>query len=1099
MKVYSYIRNILFILSLLLINVLSFGQDTDIIRGTVIDSDTKETLIGITVVEIDKNERTLSGTATNLDGNYTLKLSGRKETRIRISGIGFVTKMIDYTGQKHLNISLVYDLITIDDVTVVAKAAISTDDGYMGIVKREQVNSISGLKVDEVSTIQATSIAEAIQGRIAGVDIAAASGDPGGGIRIQIRGTSSIMGDVEPLVIVDGLPYQTTSLKDFNFSTESVEEYSSLLDIPVENIMDIQMLKDAASAAIYGSKAANGVILITTKSGVKGKPQFKYNFKAAVKRQPDQIPLLDGNQYSTLMLDGMFNASNGLAFSKPKELSYDPNYKYYNEYSQNTDWVRAVTQTGVTQNHNLSISGGGENTRYFVSAAYTSEGGTTVGTSLDRISTIAKLDYIMTRKITVQSTFTYTHSYIKNNGSSVRSMAYKKAPNMSIYSFDDDGNLTDNYFSPQENYQGSGTKYYNPVAMVNESFGNTLSERLRTTLNAKYDITNDLKFTGYVVYDVNNKEVREFIPQEVYGSPFTSDLTNKMSHNNGKSYGFQGRGVISYKKKFAYSNFFSSMFGGDASKYPVTITGTMAGDANVTKNGTFKGSGSNAAASSLFDFFTANRLKSISTSEYLRRNISGTGALHLSMFGKYMLQATVRADGDSKFGQDKKWGVFPAFGVAVLLSEMGFLEHSESISFLKLRGSYGVNGRMPTNNDVFYSRYGADQSYYNYNGVELENIQLSSLQWEKTFQYDIGVESSFFKNRLSLEAEYYYKRTEDVIIPRISIPASTGFEVLEYANFGEILNKGWELNGSVLAVKKRDINVTFNFNVSNNINKVLSIPEGYEIASGSMNSNGSYLQKIEVGRPIGAFYGYKFNGVFARDEDNVILDDNNDIIYDNNGNPRRLRFGGSSGYVFVGGDAMYEDINRDGVIDKGDVVYLGNANPDLFGGFGLNMSYKGLYINPFFHFVVGQDVINITKMGLESMYSKDNQSTVVLRRWRKQGDETDIPRALYNKGYNFLGSDRYVEDASFMRLKTLSIGYKFNKQQLKRARIKDLNVYCNFYNLYTWTNYKGQDPEVNRNLGISFDSSGGVQFSGGKDNASTPPARNITFGLIIGF
>lgn len=1110
MQIFRLIRNVSLTLSFLLVIVAAYGQNAIILRGKVIDQATKEPLMATTIVEINKNERTVNGTVSDFNGDYSLKLSA-KNAMLRFSAIGYKAITIEYKGQQTLDVSLEPDVVSLGEVNVVAKAAKTANDGYMNILKKDQVGAIAGIELVELESVQATSVAEAIQGRISGVDIASASGDPGSGIKIQVRGASSIMGNSKPLVIVDGLPYQTTSMEDFNFSTESVEDYSSLLDVPVENIKDIQVLKDAATAAIYGSKAGNGVILITTKGGKKGRPKFTYNYKMAIAQQPKPIPLLNGDQYSTLMLESVFNADNGLGFTKPVELSYDPDYELYKEYSQNTDWLGGVSRTGYTQNHNLSVSGGGENTQYFISAGYTSEEGTTIGTSLDRLSTSMKLNYKMTRKVNIQSSFAYTHSDINNNGTgepvrgqrkSVRQMAIMKAPNMSIYSFDENGELTDNYFSPQESFQGAGSQYFNPVAMAYESMANTLSERLRTSINVKYDINKDINWTSYVVYDVNNKEIREFTPQEVYGSSFSSSNSNKMSHNNGKSYDFQGRTTFLYKTRSAESNFFASVFGGEASQYPVKLTSTVSADVNITNSATFKGEASNAASNTLNDFFIASRLKNIKSSENLRRTLSGTGSMHLNVFGKYLLQGTLRADGDSKFGQDKKWGIFPAFGMGWIISEEGFISPVSWINHLKMRASYGINGNMPSSNDAFYSRYGANGSYYNINGIQLENIQLSSLNWEKTFQSDIGLEGSLFNNRLNFDAEYYYKRTEDIIIPKIGIPSSTGIGQLEFANFGEILNQGWEINGSVkVLVNKGDgLNVDVNFNVSNNINEVLSIPEGYEISSGKMNQNGTYLEQVEVGRPMGSFYGYKFKGVFARNEDNVLRDDNGNIIYEEDGiTPRRLRFGGPNGYLFEGGDAIYEDVNKDGVIDEGDVVYLGNADPDLFGGFGLNLSYRGFYVNPYFHYVIGQDVMNMTKMNLESMYTRDNQSTAVLRRWRKQGDETDMPRALYNKGYNYLGSDRFTEDASFVRFKTLSIGYRFTKAQLRRLKISELNVFCNLYNLYTWTNYTGQDPEVGRSLSVKFNDDGSTEFKGGKDNAKTPPSRNITFGLIVGF
>lgn len=1094
---------------LLLFVMVAQGQNEIILRGRIIDQENKEPIVGANVLEVSDNERILNGTITDFDGNFTIKLS-REDAILTASFIGYKTATKQLNGEKQVTIELISDVVALGLVNVVGTVIEKNDDGFMTISRKEQTTSVAKVDMEELETVNAVSIAEAIQGRIAGLDIASASGDPGSGIKIVIRGNSSLMGDSEPLIIVDGMPYNTTSAQDFDFTTESVEDYSSMLDIPVENIKDIQVLKDAASAAIYGSQAANGVILVTTKGGLKGKPKVEYNYKLAINSQPEQIPMLNGDQYSTLMAEALFNANNGLASDLPIELSYDPNYEYYHEYSQNTDWIEAVSRTGFTNNHNLSVSGGGDKTLYRISTAYTDQQGTTVKSDLSRFSTNVKLDYNMTKKVKVSANFTYTHSDISNTGTvsfngqtvNVRNMAYRKAPNMSIYELDENGNSTGVYFSPERNYQGLGHQYFNPVAMANESMANTLSERLRTAVNINYEINKNLNLASYVVYDVDNKEIREFIPQEVFGTDINSSNSNKMTHNNGKSYDFQGRTKLSYTQRFGSSGFFASIFGGEPEKYPVKLTGVFAGDININKSSTFKGKASNSASNSLIDFFIPSRMNEINTSFDEQRILSGIGSAHISLFDKYLFSATVRADGDSKFGQDKKWGIFPAFGAGWLLSEEKFLKNVTWVNYLKLRASYGINGRMPVKNGVFYSRYSSDQWYSSTPSIKLENIQLSTLRWERTYQQDIGLEMGLFNNLLDLEIDVYNKRTDDVIIPKVKLPGSAGISELEYANFGSISNKGWELMGSAKLLKGGTNNwkVDLQFNISNNINEVLSIPEGYTIESGNANGNGTYLEKVEMGKPVGSFFGFRYLGVYSTDADNVLRDDNGQVIYENDGvTPRKLRFNNPNGYTFQGGDAIYEDVNKDGVIDERDQVYLGNANPDIFGGFGVNISYKGFYFNPYFHYVMGQDVINVTKMNLESMHGRDNQSTAVLRRWRNPGDVTDMPRALHNSGYNYLGSDRFVEDASFLRLKTLSFGYRFKKEQLQRFNISSLNLFCTLYNVYTWTNYTGQDPEVGRNLSIKFNDNGSTEFKGGKDDARTPPPRNITLGLIVAF
>jgi hypothetical protein len=369
------------------------------------------------------------------------------------------------------------------------------------------------------------------------------------------------------------------------------------------------------------------------------------------------------------------------------------------------------------------------------------------------------------------------------------------------------------------------------------------------------------------------------------------------------------------------------------------------------------------------------------------------------------------------------------------------------------------------------------------------NLQLDNFRWEKNSQVNWGLDLSAFKNYLEFHFDVYSQKSKDLIWENLSLPSTSGFPRIT-RNWGSMDNRGWELMFVTDIIRKEKLKLDVNFNIAHNENKITEIPENFDFEFGSEANNGQYARRAVAGHPIGSFYGFKYLGVYPTDADAVAHDGDGNVIYDMAGDPLYMRYGNADGYRFRGGDAIYQDINYDGLINELDIVKLGDSNPRFLGGFGSKAVWGNFIATLFFHYRLGQDIVNRTKINNENMYYRNNQSVSVLNRWRRQGDITDIPRALYNQGYNYLGSDRFVEDASFVRFKSASISYSF-RNFANRIRLKDLKLHFMVYNLYTWTSYTGVDPEVPM---FSND-----PFFIGEDKADTPPPMSFIFSIHIKF
>ncbi|EHQ27441.1 SusC/RagA family TonB-linked outer membrane protein [Mucilaginibacter paludis] len=1065
------------------------------VRGKVTDKKDKSTVIGASVVELDKDKRVINGQSTDINGNYALRVAST-QNQIQVSAIGYKTLTLDMSKRTVIDIQLMPNGRELNEISIQAKTQSNNGTG-MNIDKRDVTTATSTISAKDLEELSATSIDQALQGRLPGVDISATSGDPGAGMSIRIRGTSSLNGSSNPLIILDGMPYETQVPDDFNFGTADEQGYAQLLNIAPTDIKDITVLKDAASTALWGSRAANGVLIITTKRGVIGKPILSYNFKGTRSKQPNAIPLLTGDQYSMLIPEEIANKGgypiNTLVYP---EFNYDPRdvFNFYN-YSNNTNWINEITQTGYIQDHNVSMQGGGEKARYYASVGFLNQRGTTVGTALSRITTKINLDYNVSNRIRFRSDFSYTH--INNDlsySSTIRDIAYNKMPNMSVYRYDEFGRLTPVFFSPASNIQGqfsltssgaaSGTA--NPLALAESAFSKQTGERITPHFNVQYDIKpNILLATFDIQFDINTTKSKNFLPQIATGRPASESVVNRATDNDGDTYGIDSKFNLIYTPQFK----------SDKHRLQTLVSIQTHDSRSIAQNITT----ANSASSNLTDVSDPARIQSgdfvLRSSDNQNRSIGVVLSNQYAFLDRYIINVGGRLDGNSNLSTNNRFGVFPAVSARWRVSGEPFMKKLKFLDDLSMRASYGLSGRSPDANYTFYNTYNpTGSSYAGESAVVPGNIGLDNLRWERKTGRNLGLNLWTLKNRLMVDIEVYNDKTTDLLFNNLKTPAYTGYPTVT-ANIGTIVNKGFEIGVNTIPYKSKNLVVGFDFNFSKNQNTMTEVSDQFPKTDGKkINTNGIYRTYLQVGNPFGSFYGFRYKGVYSDLNATVAKDVHGKAVIGPGGQPVYMRFNyPATDYTFQPGDAIYEDINHDGNINEDDIVYLGNSIPKISGGFGPSITWKGaLKISAFFVFKSDFDIINETDMKTSNMYSYNNQSTVVLRRWRNPGDITDVPRALQGAGYNWLGSDRYVSDASFLRWQSVTARYTIGKVLLNRLKVKNASIYITAENVYTWTNYLGVNPDVSNRGNTN-------PFSYISDQALTPPSKNITVGITVGF
>ncbi len=1091
------------IIAFLLLPNITFAQEK-VIQGTVTQASDGLPLIGATVVEKDNTKRVINATVTDFNGHYVIKIKN-PNNKLEFSFVGYVTSIKEINASNSINVKLEDDTQEIMEVVITAEKKHS--DGTFAIPQAEVSNAVQSISTKELDGIQTTSIDDALQGRIAGFDIVSNSGDAGAGTSMRIRGTTSINGNSEPLIVVNGIPYETEVDPSFDFNTANQEQFAAMLSINPDDIEEITVLKDASSTAVWGSKGANGVLVIKTKKGVTGKTQVQYSYRVTGAVQPRGMNMLNGDDYTMMIKQAYFNPYQDEEAASDPEFLYDKDFSEYENFNNNTDWVKEVTQIGVKHDHYLTLTGGGERARFRVSGGFLNEKGTVIGQGLDRISTRAYLDYSVSDRLKFISELSYTFSDTDRNWTlnentwewwnpdnyTLLGIAYRKMPNVSVYQQNSDGTNTDIYYniSRTSELHEEQRNLRNPVALGKLAQKNIKNYRILPTFRLQYDFLDpevkQLRYNMYVSFDIDNSETTKYIPREVSNSTWNNGLVNYGENYDTESMTVMVDNNITWQ---AIKN----------TNHNLLLYGSVQ---LRTGNKISRGMGtSNLPSGEVLEAYSEGYLRYLNSGRYFYRSNAFLLRAHYSFLGRYILGGTFRRDGSTKFGDDYKYGNFPGISAKWIISNEPFLSGTNGwLSTLAIRPSWGISGNQPWQEYLHFSRYESYERYIDMTASLPSTLRLSGLKWETTESSNLGFDLGFFEDRFVFDVNFYHKNTKDLLFENLKLPSSTGFGTVPVQNIGEMNNDGWELNFfTYKAIKINELTIDFNFNISNYINTIVELREDvldqYNVDFDYRN--GTYLTRIQEGNSYGSIYGFRYKGVYQyndyipgeQESAPVIRDADGNVLFDEDGEtiPMYFAYGKSNAYEFKGGDAIYEDINSDGNIDELDIVYLGNSNPKFNGGFGTTIRFRGFSLNAFFNFRYGNKIVNNARMLAENMYTLNNQSTSVNWRWRKDGDVTTMPRALYYHGYNWLGSDRYLEDASFVRLKYLTLNYSFPKSVLEKIKIQQLSLYFTINNIYTWTKYTGVDPEV-----------GYGKFGVSMDNSNTPRSQDATLGITIKF
>ncbi|MBR0525462.1 MAG: SusC/RagA family TonB-linked outer membrane protein [Prevotella sp.] len=1087
----------LIILSCQLSIINAFAQQAgDVISGTVVDD--FGPVVMANVVEIDAANRIVASTVTDINGNFSFRVKNVKD-KLRISFVGYKTQTFRF-DRTHYEVTMV-DATQISEVTVTARRR--TDGAGLQIPLDEISTARQSIDMKEFDGLAITTVDEALQGRIAGLDIVANSGNLGSGTSMRLRGVSSINGSSEPLIVVDGNVWETNT-NNFDFQSANEEKFAELLNVNPEDIESISVLKDAAATAVWGSQGSNGVIEIKTKRGTRGQTRVNYSYRLTGTYQPNGYEMLNGDEYTMLLKEEYFNPSLSDASSDIPELNYNPSFSEYEMYNNNTDWLKEVKKVGWRQNHYLALTGGGEKAHFRIGAGYDHETGSIIEQVLNRFTSRVNLDYFVSDRIKIETNIALTYTKNKKNNGDLLSIAYVRMPNLSVYEQDRNGNDLEDYYSmlPTVSSQlRDQLDHKNPVALAHLASNDETSYNITPEFKLRYNLLGleedktRLAYEGKVVFNIFNRYEDQFMPLSLSTRGW-NDTNNRESNrttaSSSKSLGVTTTHTLTFTPAFKNKDHVLTMM------LRGQLTSGTSSDQRTVSWGLPSGSITSPAAEGI--------IQDISTGSGQWRSIYFTYSAHYAYKARYMADFTVRRDGCTKFGDNQRWGNFPAFSLRWNISkEPWFIKALPFVSMLSIRPGWGISGRQPGSEGLFFSKYRNGNGYLGEGSIYPQNIQLRNLKWEQKETYNLGTDFGFFNERITGNVELYWQYTTDLLMASRGIPTSSGYSTLAYQNVGDMKNIGWEfnLNGNRIIRYKKfsfDVNVTF----ANNKNQITRMDE---TCLASLNhefdrNNGSYLSRVELNRAMGSIYGFRYKGVYQYSDYTpteipgvsgpdapVVRDENDVVILDENQMTKPMTFCyGSVNYEFRGGDAKYDDVNHDGQINELDIVYLGSSLPKFTGGFGFKLNFGRLTWNNQFNFRYGNKIINAARMRAENMYSNNNQSRAVNWRWRVEGDVTDIPRALRQTGYNWLGSDRFVENGSFIRLNYSQLSYSFDPRVIKKIGLTQLSFYLSANNLFCLTKYSGADPEV------GYGSMGVVT-----DEAKTPRAKSFTAGITVVF
>ena len=936
------------------------------VGGQVLDQN-QEPLIGATVRVVGANS---VGAVTDLDGRFSLEAD--KNAKLEISYIGFKTQEVK--ASPDTKVVLREEMNTLGEFVAI---------GYAYIRRGDVTTAVSSISAADLDTRPIVSAASGMQGKAAGLMISQANGQPGSSPTIRVRGTTSLNGSNDPLYVVDGVPVDNI---DF---------------LSPDDIDNMQVLKDASSAAIYGSRAANGVIIINTKQGKNGVAKVSFNAHYTFNGVRDNQDPLNTTQYEDLIND--MNEEGVLSLNLPKGLT------------DQTDWKKEVYRTGHVQDYQASVTNGNDKLRYYLSGGYTGEDGVIRSSSFKRYNVRGSIDNDVNKWLNINASVNYADYTYKGTGIISGTTASRGGviPSIlatptyaSIWDPENPGQFYNNFY---------GANADSPLENIARTENNKNQyNKLLMTGKATIMLLPELKYTSSLSFDRNQGISTNFLDPH---------KTREGRNQNGT--GYDGRqastvwtfdNTIDWKKKFGLHDF-DVMLGSswthskwsqnyiNASDYANDDIRTLNGANKISWNGT----GSSASEWGIMSYFAR-----------VQYNWNST----------YMITFNLRADGSSRLAPGHKWGYFPSFSGAWRMSNEKFMKNIKWINDLKIRGGWGQTGNQSGLGDYAYL------AMYNFNRIQWwesgneravptrtqSSLANPDLTWETTTQTDLGFDLTFLNNRLTLYGDWYYKKTTDLIM-NMTLPAGSAAATSLARNGGSIVNKGMEFT-----IKSHNLTGAFkwdtDFNISFNRNelKSLSLTPVYWGARTNDNVN-QYVVRNAPGQPLGSFWGYICDGV----------------------NPET-------------GDLIYRDVNGDGEVSSSDRTYIGDPNPDFTFGLTNTFTYKGFSLSILLQGSVGNDIYNVSRMESEGMFNSNNQDTGVLRRWRIPGQITDVPRV----GFNQQNSSYYIEDGSYLRVKDISLSYDIPKAAISKIHLTRLTPYVSFTNLITWTGYSGRDPEVNQ-------------------------------------
>ena len=1048
---------------------------TRTVSGRVTDQKSGDGLPGVTVLL----KNTTNGVSTDSNGAYSLSVPETGGTLV-FSSVGMTTQERAIGTESQIAVALETDTKQLTEVIVTGYGAQQE--------RRDIIGSIASVKSSDFKDQPILGVDQALQGRAAGVQVSQNSGTPGGSISVRVRGAASIGASNEPLYVVDGLPVITGNTSLLGAGNQQT---NGLTDINPNDIESIQVLKDAASAAIYGSRASNGVVLITTKRGKSGKARVDLEYYSGAQTVWNKPEVLTGSQQTQLFLDAAANRypanangnypAFGTIFRTNADLAayiYGPgnvgpadangvrNYvtpagnpiRPLSQFqdpstSTNTDFVGKVLRTAPISNYGVTFSGGSDASRFRLAVNYLDQQGTIVGSGFNRGSARLSVDNKLSEKVRMGASLGLTQSNSNriNNDNSI----YGVLTTARLYATD------------LPVYNANGTYYKNgsienPVAAANEPFIKSTNNRLIGTQYTEFELIKNLKYRATFGLDYT------------YGRDdrFYSTLTNAGLASRGEAtvgtvqdLNYNHISSLNYAKTFAEDHTVSALLVAEYQRESYSDVFTQA-----------TGFPSNAIRELLAG---ATKLQAYSSSTG-NALFGSLAKVDYSFKGRYLVGASVRRDQGSRFGSANQVGYFPAVSAGWRVLEESFLKDQKVLSELKLRGSYGETGNQPSGNFGARGLIGPGANYLDQGGLAFSQLANPDLKWERTKQTNVGVDFGFLQNRFYISADVYQRKTDDLLLAQ-RLPGDTGF--LSYSsNVGNIENKGVEFALTTINFRNEGtgFNWETNFNLSVNRNKVTKLSDLSPTGSAQ-----GFASRLIVDQPLGAFYGYRVDHIFQTQEEINALN-----------NEAKTKTGSSTALYQSSltrpGDIMFKDLNGDGRITADDQEVMGNAQAKFYGGITNTVRYMGFDLSAFVQYNVGNKIYNSGRgftQGMSTVYSQDVE---VLNRWTPTNTNTNIPRAVYNDpNQNNRTSDRFLEDGSYARLKNLTLGYTLPSTLATRAHLRTVRIYAQAQNLVTFTKYSGLDPEVS-----TFS---GSNTSPGTDFFTYPQARTITGGVTLGF